>query len=113
MKETIITLDGTTWLVFLGAYRDDWKLRNHPFLSWADSFKKKLEIRANTDTPDCARRHASLEQKELILSALSVCSMPLTIDRLPIVVDMIVIMADTPPPQQAAPTPEKRLCRHL
>jgi len=89
----IITLDGTTGLVFLGAAPlvDPEMTGNFgTILSWADSFKK-LGIRANADTPDGAKKAREFGAEGIGLVRTE--RMFNAVDRLPIVVDMI--MADT------------------
>lgn len=86
----IITIDGTTGLVYLGElptvppkFSEDLKT----LLSWADHFAN-LKVMANADTPEDAKR--ALEYGAMGIGLCRTERMFNASDRLPIVVDMIL-----------------------
>jgi pyruvate,orthophosphate dikinase len=96
----VITIDGTTGKVYLGAIptvEPDFTQELNVLLGWADQVAK-LKVMANADTPDDARR--SLKYGAVGIGLARTERMFNDVERLPIVIEMIV--ADTPEQRQAA-----------
>ncbi|WP_242445323.1 pyruvate, phosphate dikinase [Chromatium okenii] len=96
----VITLDGTSGKVYLGAIptvEPDFTPELNVLLGWADE-RARLKVMANADTPDDARRARSYGAVGIGLARTE--RMFNDVERLPIVIEMIV--ADTPEQRQAA-----------
>ncbi|MGA7980025.1 MAG: pyruvate, phosphate dikinase [Chromatiaceae bacterium] len=96
----VITLDGTTGKVYLGAIptvEPDFTPELGTLLGWADA-AAKLKVMANADTPDDARR--ALKYGAVGIGLARTERMFNDVERLPIVIEMIV--AETPEQRQAA-----------
>jgi pyruvate,orthophosphate dikinase len=96
----VITIDGTTGKVYLGeipTVEPDFTNELNILLGWADNVAK-LEVMANADTPDDARR--ALKYGAVGIGLARTERMFNDVDRLPIVIEMIV--ADTAEQRQAA-----------
>ncbi len=95
-----ITLDGTSGRIYLGEVpmvEADFSEELKTLLSWADD-AARLQVMANADTPDDARR--ALKYGAMGIGLCRTERMFNASDRLPIVLDMIV--ADTTEQRQAA-----------
>ncbi len=96
----IITIDGTTGKVYLGAIptvEPDFSPELNTLLAWADEVAT-LDVMANADTPDDARR--ALKYGAVGIGLARTERMFNDPVRLPIVIEMIV--SDTPEQRQAA-----------
>ncbi|MBK1694456.1 pyruvate, phosphate dikinase [Chromatium weissei] len=96
----VITLDGTSGKVYLGAIptvEPDFTPELNTLLGWADE-RARLKVMANADTPEDARRARSYGAVGIGLARTE--RMFNDVERLPIVIEMIV--ADTPEQRQAA-----------
>jgi pyruvate, orthophosphate dikinase len=96
----VITLDGTSGKVYLGAIpmvEPDFTPELNILLDWADA-RARLKVMANADTPEDARRARSYGAVGIGLARTE--RMFNDVERLPIVIEMIV--ADTPEQRQAA-----------
>jgi pyruvate,orthophosphate dikinase len=96
----VITIDGTTGKVYLGAIptvEPDFTQELNVLLGWADEVAK-LKVMANADTPDDARR--ALKYGAVGIGLARTERMFNDVERLPVVIEMIV--ADTPEQRQAA-----------
>jgi pyruvate,orthophosphate dikinase len=96
----IITLDGTTGKVYLGAIptvEPDFTPELNTLLGWADE-RARLKVMANADTPDDARRARTYGAVGIGLARTE--RMFNDVERLPIVIEMIV--AETPEKRQEA-----------
>jgi pyruvate,orthophosphate dikinase len=99
-ESDVITIDGTTGKVYLGAIptvEPDFTTELNTLLGWADEVSR-LKVMANADTPDDARR--SLKYGAVGIGLARTERMFNDVERLPIVIEMIV--ADTPEQRQAA-----------
>ena len=96
----VITLDGTSGKVYLGAIptvEPDFTPELNTLLDWADE-RARLKVMANADTPDDARRARTYGAVGIGLARTE--RMFNDVERLPIVIEMIV--AETPEARQAA-----------
>ena len=96
----VVTIDGTTGKVYLGeipTVEPDFTNELNILLGWADNVAR-LEVMANADTPDDARR--ALKYGAVGIGLARTERMFNDVERLPIVIEMIV--ADTPEQRQAA-----------
>ncbi len=96
----VITIDGTSGNVYLGAIptvEPDFTPELNVLLGWADEVAK-LEVMANADTPDDARRALTYGAVGIGLARTE--RMFNDVERLPIVIEMIV--AETSEQRQAA-----------
>ncbi|MBK1722136.1 pyruvate, phosphate dikinase [Thiocystis violacea] len=96
----VITLDGTSGKVYLGAIptvEPDFSPELNTLLGWADE-KARLKVMANADTPDDARKARRYGAVGIGLARTE--RMFNDVERLPIVIEMIV--AETPEQRQQA-----------
>jgi pyruvate, orthophosphate dikinase len=96
----VITIDGTTGKVYLGAIptvEPDFTPELSTLLAWADE-EARLKVMANADTPDDARR--ALKYGAVGIGLARTERMFNDPERLPIVIEMIV--AESPEQRQAA-----------
>jgi pyruvate,orthophosphate dikinase len=96
----VVTIDGTTGKVYLGeipTVEPDFTNELNTLLGWADNVSR-LEVMANADTPDDARR--ALKYGAVGIGLARTERMFNDVERLPIVIEMIV--ADSPEQRQAA-----------
>ncbi|NEV62426.1 pyruvate, phosphate dikinase [Thiorhodococcus minor] len=96
----VITLDGTSGKVYLGAIptvEPDFTPELNTLLTWSDEMAR-LKVMANADTPDDARRARRYGAVGIGLARTE--RMFNDVERLPIVIEMIV--AETPEQRQAA-----------